>query len=81
MDQDAEWRLVEWVEGPAAERRSEIVLREVRDRHPELAGLSDDWLRLDLVCERGGVTRKRFMVRTTPPPPRPRRKRPRAEGQ
>jgi len=72
MSDDVEWRLLEWVEGPAAERRS--VLREVRERHPELDGLSDDWLRVDVVCGRDGITRKRFMVRTGPPPVRDRRR-------
>jgi hypothetical protein len=74
MGEDVEWRLLEWVEGPAAERPS--VFREVRERHPEVEGLSDEWLLVAVVCGRDGITRKRFMVRTSPPPVRE-RKRPR----
>jgi hypothetical protein len=63
---DVEWRLLEWVEGPAADRPD--VFREMRERHPEIAGVSDAWLCVDVVCGRDGVTRKRFMVRASPPP-------------
>ena len=65
MSEDVEWRFLEWVEGPAAERPS--LFREVRERHPEIEGLGDEWLRVDVVCGRDGVSRKRFMVRTSPP--------------
>ena len=66
MSDDVEWRLLEWVEGHAAERPS--LFREVRARHPEMEGLSDDWFRVDVVRGRDGVPRKRFMIRTSPPP-------------
>jgi hypothetical protein len=72
VSEDVEWRLLEWVEGPAAE--SPDVVREVRERHPEIDGLGDEWLRVDVVCGRDGVSRKRFMVRTGPPPVRAREK-------
>ena len=72
MSEDEEWRLLEWVEGPAAERRS--LLREVRARHPEIEGLTDEWLRVDVVCGRDGIARRRLMVRTSPPPVRERKK-------
>jgi hypothetical protein len=55
VSDDVEWRLLEWVEGPAAERSS--VFREVRERHPEIEGLSDEWLRVDVVCGRDGISR------------------------
>jgi hypothetical protein len=72
MSEDVEWRLLEWGEGPAAERPG--LFREVRERHPEIEGLGDEWLRVDVVCGRDGVSRKRFMVRTSPPPVRERKK-------
>ena len=72
MTEEVEWRVLEWVEGPAAERRS--VVREVLGRHPEIEGLTEEWLRVDVVCGRDGVSRKRFMVRTSPPPVRVRKK-------
>ena len=75
VSEDVEWRLLEWVEGAAAEHPD--LFRRVRERHPELAALSDDCLRVDVVCGRDGVTRKRFMVRADPPPARqPRKPRP-----
>jgi hypothetical protein len=66
MSGDAEWRLLEWLEGPEAERP--ILFREVRERHPDIQGLSDEWLRVDVVCGRDGITRRRLMVRTSQPP-------------
>jgi hypothetical protein len=53
VSEDVEWRLLEWVEGPAAERPG--LLREVRARHPEIEGLGDEWLRVDVVCGRDGI--------------------------
>jgi hypothetical protein len=72
VSEDVEWRVLEWVEGPAAERPG--LLREVRARHPEIEGLGDEWLRVDVVCGRDGISRRRFMVRTSPPAVRERKK-------
>ncbi|MDT4974817.1 MAG: hypothetical protein QOG07_89 [Pseudonocardiales bacterium] len=72
MSEDVVWRLLEWVDGPAAEHKD--VVRDVLGRHPEIDGLTEEWLRVDVVCGRDGVSRKRFMVRTSPPPVRQRRR-------
>jgi hypothetical protein len=71
MSEDVEWRLLEWVEGPAAEHAD--VVRDVIGRHPEIDGLTEDWLRVDVVCGRDGISRRRFMVRASPPPVRQRK--------
>lgn len=58
MESD-EWIELEWLEGRDA-RRPDLV-RYLREKYPELEGYRDEDIRVDVVCARDGVDRKRVL--------------------